>query len=183
MTRRPRCRMHAPRSRLHHRRHDAVPAESLPPPTISPPRLAAVVGQIRGWVVITGISASRPTGRSARRWLWDITTSAGPAWTERVAHLGGLGVGSGRRIPNGSRGAVCDTGTSGSTSSAAAVRGCSACSCSSGDSGACTPRRRGSQRSGRLHGPSVRFLECNWMEDQRPSRGRQKERTPAPVGV
>ena len=52
-----------------------------------------------------------------------------------------------------SRGARCASGTSGSTCAAAGARGCCACSYSSGSYVACTPHRRGWQRSGRLHGP------------------------------
>jgi hypothetical protein len=54
---------------------------------------------------------------------------------------------------SGFRDELCGACTSGSTCAAAVAPGCSACSCSSDNSGACTPRRRGLRRSGRLHGP------------------------------
>ena len=60
------------------------------------------------------------------------------------------------------RDAAYGTCTSGSTCAAAVAPGCSACSYSSGNSGACTPRRRGLQRSGRLHGPCGAFLLRRW---------------------
>jgi hypothetical protein len=52
-----------------------------------------------------------------------------------------------------SRDEPCGACTSGSTCAAAVVPDCSACSCWFDSSGACTPRRRGWQRSERLHGP------------------------------
>src|SRR5205807_49572 len=54
------------------------------------------------------------------------------------------------------RGGRCAAGTSDSTCAAGDAPGCFACSCWSGNSGACTPRRRAWQRSGRLRGPSPR---------------------------
>ena len=60
-----------------------------------------------------------------------------------------------------SRDALCDTCTSGSTCAAGVARGCSACSCSFGSSGACTLRMREWRRSGRLRGPSTRFPSRN----------------------
>src|SRR3954452_14635649 len=50
-------------------------------------------------------------------------------------------------LPIGSRGARYDAGTSGSTSAARCGPGCSAWTCWSGSSGACTPRMRGGLRS------------------------------------